>query len=156
MNVIVLGAGLVGAPMAVELNGDERFEVAVADLSEEALANTKARCPELSVLRKDLSNPEDVTTLVSGYDLVINAVPGVLCKKPLPYICARIWTLLAKSDAHCQRASREWKIHLSGAASGHAIDFANKVESGRYPQERNFAAYRSHRKKRVNGNEVSL
>ncbi len=76
MDVIVLGAGLVGAPMAMDLNRDSRFKVTVADYSEDALKNLKARCPEVSIIRKDLSDPEDVTALVSNYDLVVNAVPG--------------------------------------------------------------------------------
>jgi saccharopine dehydrogenase-like NADP-dependent oxidoreductase len=78
MNIIVLGAGLVGAPMAIDLNGDEKFEVAVADCSDDALNSLKVKCPELSIMQKDLSNPEDVTALVSDYDLVVNAVPGFM------------------------------------------------------------------------------
>ena len=78
MDIIVLGAGLVGAPMAMDLNTDSRFKVTVADYSEDALKNLMARCPELSIIRKDLSNPEDVTALVSNYDLVVNAVPGFM------------------------------------------------------------------------------
>ncbi|NQT96454.1 MAG: saccharopine dehydrogenase NADP-binding domain-containing protein [Candidatus Marinimicrobia bacterium] len=78
MKVIVLGAGLVGAPMAIDLNRDERFEVTVADYSKDALNSIKIKCPELSTLQKDLSNPKDVTALVSNYDLVVNAVPGFM------------------------------------------------------------------------------
>jgi lysine 6-dehydrogenase len=78
MEVIILGAGLVGAPMAIDLNRDEKFEVTVADHSDDALNSIKAKCPELSIIQKDLSNPEDVTALVSDYDLVVNAVPGFM------------------------------------------------------------------------------
>jgi len=78
MKVIVLGAGLVGAPMAIDLNRDEKFEVTVADYSNDALDSIKVKCPELSIIRKDLSIPEDVTVLVSDYDLVVNAVPGFM------------------------------------------------------------------------------
>ncbi|MCI0712029.1 MAG: saccharopine dehydrogenase NADP-binding domain-containing protein [Chloroflexi bacterium] len=78
MKVVVLGAGLVGAPMAIDLNHDEEFEVTVVDYSADALNNVKAKCPELSIIQQDLSNSEDVTGLVSGYDLVINAVPGFM------------------------------------------------------------------------------
>ena len=78
MKVIVLGGGLVGAPMALDLNKDEQFQVTVADNSEEALNQLKSKCPEVSVIRKDLSNPADVTSLVSGYDLAVNAVPGFM------------------------------------------------------------------------------
>jgi len=78
MKVIVLGAGLVGAPMAIDLNKDEKFEVTVADYNDDALKILKTKCPELSTIQKDLSIPEDVTVLVSDYDLVVNAVPGFM------------------------------------------------------------------------------
>lgn len=78
MKIIVLGAGLVGAPMAIDLNKEEKFEVTVADYSDDALNSIKIKCPDLSTIRKDLSNPENVTTLVSDYDLVVNAVPGFM------------------------------------------------------------------------------
>ena len=78
MKIIVLGAGLVGAPMAIDLNKDEKFEVTVVDYSDDALNSIKVKCPELSVIQKDLSSPADVTALVSDYDLVLNAVPGFM------------------------------------------------------------------------------
>lgn len=78
MKIIVLGAGLVGAPMAIDLTRDERFEVTVADNSEDALNRIKVKCPELQITRKDLSNPADVTILVNDFDLVVNAVPGFM------------------------------------------------------------------------------
>ena len=78
MKIIVLGAGLVGAPMAIDLNKDEKFEVTVADRSDDALNSAKVKCPELSTIQKDLSNPEDVTVLMNDYDLVVNAVPGFM------------------------------------------------------------------------------
>ena len=78
MKIIVLGAGLVGAPMAIDLNRDKKFEVTVADYSDDALNRVKEKCPELSIIRKDLSIPEDVTALVSDYDHVVNAVPGFM------------------------------------------------------------------------------
>ncbi|MCP4569910.1 MAG: saccharopine dehydrogenase [FCB group bacterium] len=78
MKIIVLGAGLVGGPMAIDLNRDEKFEVTVADYSDGALNRLKDKCPELSIIRKDLSNSKDVTSLVRDYDLVVNAVPGFM------------------------------------------------------------------------------
>ena len=38
MNIIILGAGLVGGPMAIDLSKDERFQVTVADINKDALA----------------------------------------------------------------------------------------------------------------------
>ena len=76
--IIVLGAGLVGAPMAIDLNKDEKVKVTVADYSDVALNKLKVKCPEISTIQKDLSNPQDVTSLVSDFDLVVNAVPGFM------------------------------------------------------------------------------
>jgi saccharopine dehydrogenase-like NADP-dependent oxidoreductase len=78
MKIIVLGAGLIGGPMAIDLNKEEKFEVTVVDYSQAALNKLKAKCNDLSITQMDLSNPEDVTGLVSDFDLVINAVPGFM------------------------------------------------------------------------------
>ena len=64
--------------MAIDLHKDDKFEVTVADCSDDALNSVKVKCPELSIIRKDLSNPEEVTALVSDYDLVVNSVPGFM------------------------------------------------------------------------------
>jgi len=78
MKIIVLGAGLVGAPMAIDLFKNKNFDVSVADYNDEVLNKLKNICPELNTIRKDLSKPSDVTSLVSDFDLVINAVPGFM------------------------------------------------------------------------------
>ncbi len=78
MKIIILGAGLIGAPMAIDLNRDDKSKVTVVDHSDDALNSIKTKCPELIIIQRDLSNPEDVTALVSDYDLVVNAVPGFM------------------------------------------------------------------------------
>ena len=78
MNIIILRAGLVGAPMSIDLNKEEPFNVTVADFSQKALNSINAKCPDLSIIQIDLSNPEDVASLVKGYDFVLNAVPGFM------------------------------------------------------------------------------
>ncbi len=76
--IIVLGGGLVGGPMALDLADDDRFAVTVADLDEAALEKLRAKQPKLAVVRQNLSDPSTVTELVAGYDLVLNAVPGFM------------------------------------------------------------------------------
>ena len=76
MKVIVLGAGLVGGPMALDLVRDNEFEVTVADISENALQKLQRK--GLQAIRKDLSSPSGISELVSGYDMVLNAVPGFM------------------------------------------------------------------------------
>lgn len=77
MKIIILGAGLVGGPMAADLAKDPEFEVTVADIDQEALNKLSQDIP-ISTIHKDLSDPEDVKTLVTDYDMVISAVPGFM------------------------------------------------------------------------------
>ena len=89
MKVIVLGAGLVGGPMAIDLSKDASFEVTVAGINKLALQNLVDRQSEVAVLsgaggRKivtvvaDLSDSGNVSRLVADHDMVINAVPGFM------------------------------------------------------------------------------
>lgn len=78
MKIIVLGAGLVGAPMAIDLSKDDRFEITVADFSNEALAKLNRSHPDISIINQDLSNPAEVSSLVGGFEMVVNAVPGFM------------------------------------------------------------------------------
>lgn len=77
MKIIVLGSGLVGNPMAVDLAKDVQFTVGVADKNKEALNRVPREHPVVTHL-KDLSQPEEIKAAVSGYDMVINALPGCL------------------------------------------------------------------------------
>ena len=76
--IIVLGGGLVGGPMALDLAVEEFFDVTVVDLNEVALEELRAKQPKIAVIREDLSSPSKVTELVAGYDIVLNAVPGFM------------------------------------------------------------------------------
>jgi saccharopine dehydrogenase-like NADP-dependent oxidoreductase len=78
MKVIILGAGLVGGPMAIDLSRDEKSDVTVVDNRNEILNRLKADYPGISTVHMDLSVPDDVTSLLRDYDLVLNAVPGFL------------------------------------------------------------------------------
>ena len=77
-NIVVLGGGLVGGPMALDLADDDRFAVTVVDIDEVALEKLKAGEPRLSTVRADLSSPSVVTQLVEDHALAINAVPGFM------------------------------------------------------------------------------
>lgn len=39
MKIIILGAGLIGSPMAIDLAKDKEFEVSVADINKSAQNN---------------------------------------------------------------------------------------------------------------------
>jgi len=77
MKVLVLGAGLVGAPMAIDLARDPQFSVSVADVSSDALRRFGESSP-IRPIQMDLSNPEAVSTLAQDFDIVVNAVPGFM------------------------------------------------------------------------------
>ena len=77
LKIIVLGSGLVGAPMALDLAKDAQFAVTVADLSSESLQKCAVN-KAVKTIQADLSDPARVKELVADQDMVLNAVPGFL------------------------------------------------------------------------------
>lgn len=77
MNILVLGAGLVGAPMALDLAHDQSLHVTSADLSQDALDRVAAS-GNVSVRRCDLRDRHALSALVAEFDLILSAVPGFL------------------------------------------------------------------------------
>ncbi len=77
MKIIILGAGLIGRPMAVDLVKDNKYQVSVADINETSLNKFEKDIP-ITTIQKDLSKPENVKSLVDNYDFVINALPGFI------------------------------------------------------------------------------
>jgi saccharopine dehydrogenase-like NADP-dependent oxidoreductase len=75
--VIVLGSGLVGAPMAIDLAHDRQFAVSVVDINPEALKKYSDH-EGITTFQADLADVAKVKELVSDQDMVINAVPGFL------------------------------------------------------------------------------
>lgn len=76
MKIVVLGAGLVGGPMAVDLAKDAEISVTVADLREDALARfDEAR---IETVQADLSKKDIVQRLARDHDMVLSAVPGFM------------------------------------------------------------------------------
>jgi saccharopine dehydrogenase-like NADP-dependent oxidoreductase len=77
MKVIVLGAGLVGAPMAFDLAKNGEFEVTVADKDLKSLKKFEL-FPEISTIQSNLSEPETIKELVKDFDFVLSAIPGFM------------------------------------------------------------------------------
>ena len=88
MKTVVLGAGLVGAPMALDLAADEQFDVTVADIDEGALQRLAARDSGIATTRADLSDAAVVKKLAAEHDLVLSAVPGFMGFKTLEAVIA--------------------------------------------------------------------
>ncbi len=72
--IIVLGAGMVGRAMALDLA--KKHEVASADKSKEALSNLGN--PKIKTIEADLSDTNNLTGIIKDFDLVVSAVPGFL------------------------------------------------------------------------------
>ncbi len=77
MKILVLGAGLVGGPMALDLASNGEFKVTSADRSSEALARLE-NLDGITTVHADLDNVETLKSMVNEHDLVISAVPGFM------------------------------------------------------------------------------
>ena len=74
--IIVLGAGMVGSAMAIDLA--KQHQVSLTDIDPEALNKAGQKCGDLSTKLLDVTNKQALQEELSSYDLVINAVPGFL------------------------------------------------------------------------------
>lgn len=71
--VIVLGGGMVGSAIAVELS--KQFDVTVVDLCDSVLSKLR-RCFGISCVKADVTDRKKLEQLLVPFDLVIGAVPG--------------------------------------------------------------------------------
>jgi len=83
--IVVLGSGLVGGPMALDLAKDKDFKVTVVDVSAQALARLK-KVKGVTTVQEDLSDIKTVKRIVQRQDMVISAVPGFMGFKTLQAI----------------------------------------------------------------------
>lgn len=77
MKVLVLGSGLIGRPMAIDLVNEKSFDVTVADLSKNNLDKIPSVLP-IKKVQIDISNQKELSSLLKDYDIVLNAVPGFM------------------------------------------------------------------------------
>ena len=77
MKITVLGAGLVGAPMAVDLAKDKEFDISVVDVNIDNL-NKIEKSYSITKIQKDLSDHESVKEVIGNSNIVVNAVPGFM------------------------------------------------------------------------------
>ena len=75
--IVVLGSGLVGGPMALDLVRDKDFKVTVVDIDPQALARIK-KAKGITTIQADLSDAKMVRRIVQKHDMVISAVPGFM------------------------------------------------------------------------------
>jgi len=75
-NIIVLGAGMVGSTMAIDMA--KKHEVTITDFSELALEKAIKKCDKLIPEVLDVTNKNLLQETIKPFDLVICAVPGFL------------------------------------------------------------------------------
>jgi len=78
--IVVLGAGLVGSAIAIDLA--KEHDVTAVDINENALENLK-KSPGIKRLTEDISSTGKLKSVVKGFDLVIGAVPGFMGYKTM-------------------------------------------------------------------------
>jgi lysine 6-dehydrogenase len=72
--IVVLGAGLVGKAIAIDLSRD--FDVTSVDINDEALAALKQSGVKTSKI--DISDRKALSAFIGPFDLVVGAVPGFM------------------------------------------------------------------------------
>ena len=77
MKVLILGAGLVGGPMAIDLAKDSEFNITLADINKDSLDKIGVK-NKISTIQKDLSDSKSIKEIVKDFDIVLNAVPGFM------------------------------------------------------------------------------
>jgi len=75
-NIIVLGAGMVGSTMAIDLA--KNHSVSISDFSLKALEKAIIKCDKLIPVQLDVTNKNELQEALRPFDLVICAVPGFL------------------------------------------------------------------------------
>ena len=74
--IIVLGAGMVGSAMAIDLAKNN--QVTSADFNSISLEKIKSKESKIQTLQIDVTKKEKLIQILQGFDLVICAVPGFL------------------------------------------------------------------------------
>ncbi|MFO7615013.1 MAG: saccharopine dehydrogenase C-terminal domain-containing protein [Bacteroidales bacterium] len=83
--ITILGAGLVGFPIALDLQKDKDFSVTLCDIRQDRLVEIEKKTG-LKTRQADLSDESAVKGLIKDADLVVSAVPGHLGFKTLAAI----------------------------------------------------------------------
>lgn len=82
--IIVLGAGMVGSTMAIDMA--KNHSVTLTDFNKKALEKAVSKCAKLIPILLDVTNKTELQKTIKSFDLVICAVPGFLGFKTLKAI----------------------------------------------------------------------
>jgi lysine 6-dehydrogenase len=81
MTIAVLGAGMVGRAIALDLSKD--YSVTAFDLNSQNLEELQSRSAAVKTVPADLSDYTNYPNLLAPFDLVVTAVPGFMGYKTL-------------------------------------------------------------------------
>lgn len=73
---LVLGAGIVGSAIAIDLAMDEDMDVTVADVNQSFL--DKLKSSHINVIKADLSDTQTLKRIVMDFDIIVGALPGIM------------------------------------------------------------------------------
>ena len=73
--IVVLGAGMVGRAIAIDLA--KKHNVISADICEESLKKLD-KFDNIKTIKSDLSNKENIQNIIKNADIVVSAVPGFM------------------------------------------------------------------------------
>ncbi len=74
--ILVLGAGMVGSAMAVDLS--KKYAVSLADINIQRLKHIQEKHPKIKILELDFCSKDKLQSVLKDYDFVVCAVPGFL------------------------------------------------------------------------------
>jgi saccharopine dehydrogenase-like NADP-dependent oxidoreductase len=83
-NIIVLGAGMVGSTMAIDMA--KSHTITVTDFNQSALDKIQSKFKTITTLLLDVTDKSTLQKTIAPFDLVICAVPGFLGYKTLKAI----------------------------------------------------------------------
>ena len=72
--VLVLGAGMVGSAMAIDIT--KNHMVTLTDINLKQLEKVKAKCPSLTISELDVTDKTNLQSALKSFDIVISAVPS--------------------------------------------------------------------------------
>ena len=84
MQIAILGAGMVGRAMALDLA--KKYNVTSFDVSDHALKLLSKKNNIIKTIKTDLSDYNNYDSILKGFDFVISAVPGFMGYKTLEAI----------------------------------------------------------------------
>lgn len=73
---LILGAGLVGSTIALDLAMDQDMDVTVADVNQSSLDKLKQQY--INVIHADLSDSQILKSTVMDFDIIVGTLPGVM------------------------------------------------------------------------------